>query len=190
MEKKIWWKFKRVSPKSYFAIGNSSGFSLIEVLIALTIFAVFITAYVVSQGGNLSDSAMIQEELTLQNLCESKLNEIILNPPRFEKSLTLMEETKSFEDDYSNYEFSVKYEQLHMPDLSAISGANKGADGQGEAADDKDSMIQKKVLQEISKNLDEMIWQVRVKVRNKSNGYNYELSTWLRNYDAKPKINI
>ncbi len=132
---------------------------------------------------------MIQEELTLQNLCESKLNEIILNPPRFEKSLTLMEETKSFENDYSNYEFSIKYEQMHMPDLSEISSSGKSGESD-DGGDDKDAMVQKKVLKEISKNLDEMIWQVRVRVRNKSSGYNYELSTWLRNYEAKPKINI
>ena len=99
---------------------NSRGFSLMEVMIALTIFSFFITAFMVGHGGNISDSTFMEEELTLRHLCDKKIQSIIINPPEFKESLTLAPESGSFEEDeYKNYEFSVEYQRLEIPNLTS-----------------------------------------------------------------------
>ena len=68
---------------------KQDGFSLLEVMIAMTVFSVFVAVYVTSQGYNISDSTLMREELMLQTLCENKINEIIISPPELRDSLTL-----------------------------------------------------------------------------------------------------
>ena len=55
-------------------INSSAGFTLIEVMIALTIFGVFTTAYVVSQANNVNSSIEMQKNSILLSLCQNKMN--------------------------------------------------------------------------------------------------------------------
>ena len=63
--------------KKEIKLSSNKGFSLFEVLIALGIFASFITAFVSTQGRNLLDSQQMSEEIILKNLAETKINEMI-----------------------------------------------------------------------------------------------------------------
>ena len=47
------------------------------------------------------------------------------------------------------------------------------------------SGLQKQIMDTVTKNLEKLIYQVNVVVRNKQTDYNYELSTWLYNYGEK-----
>jgi len=76
---------------------NQKGFTLIEVMIALAIFGVFIVAFVSGQGGNILDSTSMREEQRMFTLANNKLSEIINNPPEFSESLTSNIDTKTFE---------------------------------------------------------------------------------------------
>ena len=51
---------------------KEKGFSLLEVMIALTLFAFFATAFLSSQGYNVADSRLSEEQLILQQLAERK----------------------------------------------------------------------------------------------------------------------
>ena len=77
---------------------TNRGFTLLEVMIAMMIFAFFITVFVATQGENLNDSMRMRQELIMQQLCESKINEIIIDPPEFREALTLTKEQKTFEE--------------------------------------------------------------------------------------------
>jgi len=79
-------------------ITNQKGFSLLEVMIAVTLFAFFVTAYLTSQGYNVEDSRLSEEQLILQQLAERKISELILNPPKFSNATANMVETKTFEE--------------------------------------------------------------------------------------------
>lgn len=164
-------------------IKNERGFSLVEVLIALTIFAVFATAFISSQGSNVADSARIDEENLIAQLCENKLNEIILNPPEFRESLTLSKETKGFEaEEIKDYEYTIEYRRLKIPNFAKIAGES-GEEGV------QSSSSQGKIFDIIKKNVEEMIWQVSVTVRNKNTDYKFTLTSWLENTQAKVSIN-
>lgn len=148
---------------------------------ALTIFAAFTTAFISSQTASINDSAQLEEEMTISRLCENKISEIYLNPPEFKESLTISKDTKNFEEEENkDYEYTVEYKRFKIPDFSKITG-------QGENA--KASGMQAMIFQKMQKNLEEMIWQVSVTVRNKNTDIKYTLSTWLDNPVAKVNFN-
>ncbi len=76
---------------------NQRGFSLLEVMIAFVLFTLFITAFLTSTGYNVGDASLSEEQLLLQSLCERKINELFLDPPKFENMMSSgMKETKTF----------------------------------------------------------------------------------------------
>ena len=163
---------------------NTTGFTLLEVMIAMTIFAVFIATFVVIQGNNLRDSSMLREEETLQRLCLNKINEIAINPPTFQESLTLTPETKTFEH-FPNYQYTIKYQRFDMPDMNQLQG--KESDDSGDQTQ-QNGAVEKKIFEQIKKIFKEALWQVQVTVENKETKFNFTLSRWLRNPAAKVEI--
>ncbi len=153
---------------------NQRGFTLIEVMIALAIFGVFITAFVSGQGGNLLDSTAMREEQVLFTLANNKLSEIKINPPEFSETLTSNVDTKTFED-YENYEWSVEFKKFEIPEYNA-------ATGQEEVPAEQE--MQKRIYTRIKDNMEKMLWQVRVTVKNKTTGQFSALSTWIQNDKA------
>ncbi len=168
---------------------SSKGFTLIEVLIALTIFAVFISIFVLGQGGNLADSTMLREEITMRELCTEIVNEITSNPPELRESLTLSTETKNFENTKEtaykeNYQYTIEWKRFKFPDIEKITGEIQGSD----SSDGSIAGIEKSLIEQITKNMEEMIWQVQVTITNKESNYQYSLSTWILNRDAKMEV--
>jgi len=153
---------------------NQRGFTLIEVMIALAIFGVFITAFTSGQGGNLLDSTSMRQDQKLFNLASNKLAELTVNPPEFSESLTSNIDTKTFEDD-ENYEWSVEFKKFEIPDFSA-------ATGQEEVPAEQE--MQKRIYERTKENLEKMPWQVRVTVKSKTTGQSTSLHTRLQNSKA------
>lgn len=156
-----------------------SGFTLIEVMIALAIFGVFIVSFMTGQGYNVSDSTELRRELKLKEFAKSKMNELIISPPDFQESLTLRPDTGKFDSDKS-YTFEVSYKRFKIPDLNKIRGK--------EADDDQGSDKKKKIFELVKKNIEEIIWQVEVKVIDSNSGHHYSVSTWLTNEKAPVKL--
>jgi len=156
-------------------IHNRNGFTLIEVMISLAIFAVFVSAYLTAQGYNISDSAVMRDELDLKRYAEQKINELIVDPPELKLSVTLKADTGKFEQD-DNFSYSVIYKQFVIPDLNKITGADQ-EEGQNPQ--------EKKIFDNIKKNLEKIIWQVEVTVKNNTSERTYSVSTWLYNQQAQ-----
>lgn len=153
---------------------NEKGFTLVEVMISLAIFAVFASAYLTAQGYNISDSTVMREELNLKRYAELKINEIIVTPPELKDSLTLTKDTGKFEED-DNFTYSIEYKKFVVPDLNKITGGDEEAQDQNEA----------KIFDNIKKNLEKIIWQVEVTVKNETSERIYSVSTWLYNHQAQ-----
>ncbi len=179
------------------------GFSLIEVLIAITLFAFFVTAFLTSQGYNVSDSQLSEEQLMLQQLCERKINELFLDPPKFQNILGTLKETKTFEEkDLSSFEYTLEIKKLTIPDFAQLFGqkgsvseeAQDAYEGnymnQSSSSSKRNSGLEKMVFEELKKNIEKIVWQARVTVTNKETKYSYSLSTWLTNYNEKIQINV
>jgi prepilin-type N-terminal cleavage/methylation domain-containing protein len=183
-------------------IKNQNGFSLIEVMIAITLFAFFVTAYLTSQGYNVQDSQLSEEQLILQQLAERKINELVLDPPKFTNATQDMKETKTFEDkEFSGYEYTLEMKRLSIPDFAQLF-AQKDATTE-EAKDSyegdyfadsqkgqRNAAVEKMVFEELRKNIERILWQVRVTVTNKETKYSFTLSTFITNYNEKVQLNV
>lgn len=174
------------------------GFSLLEVMIALTMFAIFISAFLVSQGYNVSDSALSEEQLKLHMLCEQKIQEILINPPKFTNALVDLKETKTFEEkDFSNYSWTIEWKKLKVPDFGKIFASNAA---QGEGEDNKyydddnkaqrNTTVETMIFDKLKENIERIVWQVRLTVTNKETNYSYTLSRWVTNYDEPVQLNL
>ena len=134
---------------------SKSGFSLVEVMIALTLFALFITAFSVGFGTNVQNSARLDEEYLLHRLTEQILNQIVLQPPEFSESLTLTPETKTFEEtQFNDYEYTIEYKRIAIPDLSKIQGQEE-QEGQDDPSSQNGRI--KAVFDKLKENLENIV---------------------------------
>ena len=176
---------RQVAPK--FLKGNQSGFTLMEVMIAISIFAVFATVFVTGMGYNLMDSSKLKENIMLKDLCENKINELITNPPTLTDSLTLTKETKDIEGN-SAYQSIVEFKKFKVPDISKITG-DTSEDGASQSEEEsQEAQMQKRIFSVYKENMEKMIWQVEVTVKNKLTGESFTLSSWIYNQGADVKI--
>lgn len=178
------------------------GFSLVEVLIAITLFAFFITAFLTSQGYNVSDSLLNQEQLLLQGLAERKINELILDPPKFTNADDNKKETRTFEEtEYQGYEYTLELKRLVLPDLGQLLTQKNGGDEAAGGGEDNDYLedsnksqrnaaLEKMIFDEMKKNVEKILWQARVTVTNKETKYGFTLSTYLTNHNEKVQLNV
>ncbi len=164
---------------------NQSGFTLMEVMIAIAIFAVFATAFVTGTGYNLLDSGKLKEDILLKDICENKVNDIITNPPELRETLTLAKDIKDV-DNNTNYQTIVEYKKFFVPDMTKIAG--KGADEDQSEEETQQAQLEKRIFTIFKENMEKMVWQVEVTAKNKLTGESFRLSTWLMNPNADVKI--
>ena len=181
---------------------NQKGFSLLEVMIAVTLFAFFVTAYLTGQGYNVEDSRLSEEQLILQQLAERKISELVLNPPKFSNATANLVETKTFEEtEIKNYEYKIEIKKFTVPDFGQLfSQQGSSNESNDEYASDyynpsaannqRNSDLEKLVFEELKKNIEKIIWQARVTITNKETKYNYSLSTFITNYNERIQINV
>ena len=164
---------------------NENGFTLLEIMIAMTVFSMFVTAFVVSQGNNLADSSNMRFEYQLKNLLEKEVNEIVINPPEFTPGLLITNENdyKTIED-FEEYEKKVEWFEFLLPDLSQLNKKEGSEDSESSQQDN----IQTKITESVSKNLKLLLWQLRVTIRHKETQKQMEATTWLVNQKAKVKF--
>lgn len=165
-------------------LGDQGGFTLMEVMIALVIFSVFAAAFVTGQGYNLLDSGKLKEEMLMKDYCENKINDIIVNPPELRDALTLAKETKDVEAN-KDYQYTVEYKKFFIPDMNKITGEEANDDSQEESAQ---AQMEKRIFKVFKDNMEKMIWQVEVTVKNKTNDSSFKLSSWIYNQNAEVKI--
>lgn len=167
-------------------IVSQNGFTLIEVMIALAIFSFFLTSAIFAISFNTSSSILMQEDLNLHNLAELKMNEVLLSRKEFTNATENDVDSGNFEiEGLENYKYEVRITPTKFPDLAQILG------NQLEGEEDNTSdPIQKILFDKLKKNIEEMIWQVSVKVTNKDNNYSYELRSWTNKINPQIDINF
>ncbi len=163
---------------------KNAGFSLLEIMMALTIFSVFVTVFLANQSYNIADSIQMAEEIKVHHLAESMLNEIFLNPPDFVESLDGKKEVKTFKTSgYENYSYQIMYKKIKLPSFDKLippsEDPNKGVSPQ-----------EKMVMEKLKENIEKVIWQVEVSIKNKQTDYEYSLSTWIQNNKAEIDLNL
>jgi prepilin-type N-terminal cleavage/methylation domain-containing protein len=171
-------------------ISSQKGFTLVEVMIALTLFALFVTAFIMSQGSNITMSAQMSEDLIVSSLAERKMNEILIDPPEFTNATENDVETKNFEQEgFKKYKYTIEYKKLEIPDLSQLMG-KANSDEEAPNPNDQNDSIKKMVFQKLKKNIEKVLWQVRVTITNTETDYKHDVTTWITNDKAPLDTNF
>jgi prepilin-type N-terminal cleavage/methylation domain-containing protein len=161
------------------------GFALIELMIAIFLFAIFMAVFATSQNYNISDSRLLKEEIILRQLAQQKINQIIIDPPKnFDKSLTLGQGEIETIEGHEQYESKVVYREFKLPDFSKFTEENE--DGEGSGTDT--NSINSRIFEKVRENFEKLIWQAEVTIRNKETDFKFTFSTWL--YNPKAEVNV
>jgi prepilin-type N-terminal cleavage/methylation domain-containing protein len=170
---------------------TNAGFSLMEVMAALSLFAVFFVVFASVMIANKNDSMELSEDLEMLALTERVLQETILSQTSFSDSLTTKGLAKKFEEpEFADYEYELEWATLELPNLKELftmGNQGEGASGTQSSTSSLPSVLLP-VLDQVDQSLKKMIWQLRVALKKKSNGKIYTLSTWLRNEDIQWKM--
>jgi prepilin-type N-terminal cleavage/methylation domain-containing protein len=179
---------RKIDFKSAFAElrKDQSGFTLMEVMIAIAIFTIFATVFITGQGYNLLDSSQLKEEMIMKDLAENKINDIIVNPPELRDSLTMTKETKDCESN-TDYQCIVEYKKFFIPDMAKISG-DSDKEGKDKDEESQQAQLEKRIYTIFKDNMEKIIWQVEVTAKNKNSDAQFKLSTWLYNQNADVQI--
>lgn len=168
---------------------DQTGFTLLEVLMAMTIFSFFIMAFMLSQGFNITSSTRMAEDVRMHNLCERMINESILNPPKFTNATENDVVSKNFsEEGIKHYKYTIKYKKMEVPDFATLIG--KTEEQATEEVSSNEDALKKLVYDKLKKNVEQIIWQLQVTITNTETDYKYSLSSWVINPEAKMDTNF
>ena len=158
---------------------DRKGLSLLELMIAMAIIAIFGVVLLTGIGGNVFRSEEMRAELKLVELLELKVNEWILDPPPLKENLLEeFSDEKEFED-FPGYTYSVKMRPFVLTDYLA-------ALGQGPQSEDFEDggELYRRVFNLVSKNVRKMVWQVEVTVTHTQSERSQSVSTLFHNRDV------
>ena len=161
---------------------NDHGMTLIEVLIALAIFAAVSVALVATVTDLIDSSNNFRNDVKLHSLAELKMNEVLIGNREFSEATNNSEDSGQFEvEGFEDYKYKVQIRRMELPNLAEIMGQT------GEQEDRTPSRqldIQNRIFGILKKNLEEMIWQVKVEVTAPNNQI-YELTSWIEKSNAQ-----
>lgn len=166
---------------------SQQGFSLLEVMIALTVFAVYSVAMIATQTSNMNSSVQMKTDLTLHNLAELKMNESLVDVTEFTNATENDPDSGKFEiEGYKEYKFLVEYKKIKFPSLDQLMGAEE----EDSNSQDNSKAMKKIIFEKLKKNIEEIIWQISVTVTEPNTNYSYTLNSWVTNEKAKIDTNF
>lgn len=169
-------------------IRNTFGFSLIEVMIALAIFAAFATVMIQTQISNIDKSIRMRNDSAVFRLAELKMNEALTDVKKFTNATENDPDSGNFEiEGFKNYKYLVEYKKNIFPDFAQLTGKS---DDEEENLQDNNSAIKKAIFEKLKKNMEEILWQIKVTVTNSDTGQNTQLTSWVTNEEAKLDVNF
>jgi len=102
-------------------VKDQEGFSLFEVLIAISVFAVFFIVFSNSFFQNQRASTELNEELIMSTLAEKIVRETLITPPVMNENLHNSNKKESFEESiYKDYTYTVEWSRLELPNFGEL----------------------------------------------------------------------
>lgn len=166
---------------------KQSGFSLLEVLIALALFAGMATAFITTQTNNISSSIRTLDDAKLLSLAELKMNETLIGKREFTNATKNDVDSGEFDiEGYEGFKYEVKITPIEFPSFDQL----MGKDSSDSTSSEQNDPLQKMIFEKLKTNIEEIIWQVNVKVTDTVSGGTYELNSWITKSNAKIDTNF
>jgi prepilin-type N-terminal cleavage/methylation domain-containing protein len=162
-------------------IKNQDGFSLFEVLIAISVFAVFFIVFANSFFQNQRASSEINEEMLMSTLAEKIIRETLISPPVMNESLHKSNKKENFEDaNYKDYSYSVEWARLELPNFGELMKLSN----QDQEQDSQQSIVGQ-VFKQVQESTKDILWQLRLTIVHTPSGRQYPVSLWIKNPDKE-----
>lgn len=98
-------------------MGDQKGFTLLEVMVALAIILIVLTALLGSQSQGMSLAIESKFQTTAALLARGRMSEIELM-----KDDEISSDSGDFDEDFSAYQWSLEVEQVDVPGIEAAQG--------------------------------------------------------------------
>ncbi|MBD65499.1 MAG: hypothetical protein CME62_09850 [Halobacteriovoraceae bacterium] len=168
---------------------KDAGFSLIEVMIALAIFAVFAVSIISTQSANIHSSIRMSQDLVLHNLAEMKMNEALLGKREFTNVTDKDPETGSIDiDGYKDFKFEIAYKKNEFPDFAQILGQDENEEERVQR-NDPNAGVRKQIFNKLKGELEKLLWQITVTIIH-PDGTQYSLSSWVTRGNVRVELNL
>lgn len=160
---------------------GQAGFSLFEVLIAISVFAVFFIVFANSFFQNQRASTELNEELLMSTLTEKIVRETLITPPALNEGLHNSNKKENFEDQaYKDYSYTVEWSKLELPNFGELMKLSN---------DDQEQSSQQSIMNQVFKKVQEstkdILWQMRLTILHTPTGRQYPISLWIKNPDKE-----
>ena len=84
---------------------------------------------------------------------------------------------------YKQFKYKVEIKKNEFPNFSQLTGTS-------EEDQQESSALQKLIFEKLKKNMEILVWQVKVTVTNTDTNYSYELNSWIENTGGKIDTNF
>lgn len=162
------------------------GFTLMEVMVAMTIFAIFATAFLTTQGNNIQTSGIVEEESVMHRLAERQLALAIIDPPQFTNATANTSKTNNIDvEGFKEYKYTLEYKKVEFPSFE-----NFIPQSEDPLQQDSNQAMKKRIFLKLKQNIERMLWQVRITITSPNLDVPYTLSTWITNQEAQIDANF
>ncbi len=155
---------------------SQGGFSLFEVLVAISIFAVFFIVFANSFFHNQRASTELNQELAMSSLAEKVIRETLVAMPALSESLHKSNKKETFEAPNQDYTYTVEWSRLEFPNFGELMNA---ANPEEEASANQSIMNQ--VFKQVQEATKDVVWQMRLTIIHTASGREYPVSFWVKN---------
>ncbi len=170
-------------------LSDESGFTLLEVLIAITIMLISFASILTIESQSIVASSKAKEKNIVTMLAKNKMieSELEFEGKTFEEFKS--EESGQFEEPYTEYTWTRTVKEIEFPELNvtSASGGNDGADGTG--ANGGNTVQIEQMTKLITQYLSDAVREVTVTISwNRGNTpQKYSVSTYWVNLNSEFK---
>jgi prepilin-type N-terminal cleavage/methylation domain-containing protein len=155
---------------------QESGFSLFEVLVAISIFAVFFIVFANSFFQNQRASTELNEELLMSNLAEKVIQETLVQLPPLTESLHKSNKKENFEAPNQDFSYTIEWARLEFPNFGDLMNASNP-----DAEPSASQSIMTQVFKQVQEATKDTVWQMRLTIIHNTSGREYPVAFWLKN---------
>lgn len=159
---------------------NNKGFTLIEILVAVSMLMIAMSATNSSWSGSVLALKKTSHNNNIAQLLERKMIEMETLYSKETFDSIPKELSGDFGEDFSNYSWTMKSQEFEMPDLTRIALAKDGE------ADEVTITIMNQMKEFMTKSVLEVVVSVTVTIDKKP--YTHSISNYFVNYDQDLNI--
>lgn len=137
-------------------VRNSDGFSLLEVMIALTILGIGLSTIYFNQISISSRLVRAKEYSEATQLLEQKFEELYLKDKSTDFPDLKKTEEGKFEDPFGKYRWDKEIKEIEFPDLTKLYSGAMGTDAEKKEPDAGEKLIMGALVKSLKESLREM----------------------------------